>query len=129
MGDFSQPLPLRGILSADSGLGPRRMTGLIHGNSARALNELEGTTGREIWYRAWDIRISFETSYLARLAYVHKNPVKHGISRTPENYPWCSAGWLLREGHEPFVKTILSFQTDQVRVRDDFEVGDFDIES
>ena len=33
-------------------------------------------------------------SYLARLNYVHQNPVKHGLVRVANQYRWCSAAWL-----------------------------------
>jgi len=33
----------------------------------------------ELWYEFWDTHLTFEKSWLARLNYVHQNPVKHGF--------------------------------------------------
>ena len=33
-------------------------------------------------------------SLLARLNYVHNNPVHHGIVPAARQYPWCSASWF-----------------------------------
>jgi len=108
-------------LSPETGLGLEELTGKIHGNSARELNVLDGTVGRQVWYRSWDTRLSYEKSYLARLAYVHNNPVKHGLVAEARMYEWCSADWFHVHGHMPFVNTVMSFKTDKVNVYDDFD--------
>ncbi|MCH8979914.1 MAG: transposase [Armatimonadetes bacterium] len=97
-----------------------KLCGKVHMVSAKELNALDDTPGRKVWYRSWDTKITFEKSLMARIAYVHNNPVKHGLVRTPEEYQWCSAAWFLREGDRPFVETVLSFKTDRVNVYDDF---------
>ena len=51
----------------------------LHYDSARDLNELEGLPGRHVWYNFWDTRLTHQYSYLARLSYVHRNAVKHGL--------------------------------------------------
>jgi putative transposase len=106
--------------SPDTGLDLKDLSGTIHGNSARELNRIDDMIGRTVWYRCWDTRISIETSYMARLAYVHTNAVKHGLVQEARMYPWCSADWFHIHGHLPFVKTIMSFPTDKVNVYDDF---------
>src|SRR6185295_13265442 len=40
---------------------------------------IDNATGRQVWYNFWDTKLTFENSYLARLNYVHQNPVKHGL--------------------------------------------------
>jgi len=54
------------------------------------------------------------------LNYVYHNPVHHGLIDNAENYPWCSAAWFGRNAPAGFVKTVLSFKTDQLKIPDDF---------
>ncbi len=98
----------------------REFTVKLHMRAAKALNEWDQTPGRQVWYRCWDTRITFEKSLLARLAYVHQNPVHHGLVQRAEDYPWCSMKWFVEQGELPFVQSVLSFKTDQVKVPDDF---------
>jgi putative transposase len=93
----------------------------IQGSSARKLNELDGQIKRMVWYRYWDTQLTFEKSRLARLAYVHQNPVKHGVVKEAEEYSFCSMAWFLRNAEGPFRDTVLSMKTDQVKVYDDFD--------
>ncbi|MFN3653647.1 MAG: REP-associated tyrosine transposase [Armatimonadota bacterium] len=92
----------------------------LHSASARALNALDGTPGRRVWYQYWDTLMTHQTSYLARLNYVHHNPVKHGLAADPETYRWCSAGWFRQEARIDIYRLVQSFPTDRVRVIDDF---------
>ena len=98
----------------------REMISRLHMVTAKALNGLDGTPGRRVWYEDWDTHITFERSYLVRLNYVHTNPVHHGVVEAASLYPWCSAGWFERTADAAFRKTVASFKTDRVRVRDDF---------
>jgi len=107
-------------LSPDAGLGLTVLTQEIHRNAARDLNRLDGTPGRQCWYRIWDTRISYSKSYLARLNYVHCNAVKHGLVERPEAYNWCSARWFHERASPAFFKTVSSFKIDRVSVYDDF---------
>jgi putative transposase len=99
----------------------RELTSLVHGRTAFDLNKLDDAAGRKVWYSCWDTKLTYEKSYLARLAYVHKNPVKHGLVRVASHYEWCSAGWFEQNGDQPFVRTVNSFKTDKVKVPDDFD--------
>jgi len=98
----------------------RRMLGLLHETTAKAWNREDGTSGRKVWFNYWDSRITFERSYLARLQYVHENPVHHGLVPRGIDYPWCSAAWFEEQTAAAFVKSVRSFRTDAVKVRDDF---------
>lgn len=98
----------------------KTLTKAIHAKSAHFVNGLDQATGRQVWYRSWDTQITFEKSYLARLAYVHTNPVKHGFVARAEDYPWCSANWFAQNSHKPFYETVMGFKTDSVNVIDDF---------
>lgn len=98
----------------------RTLTSKVHTLTARDLNILDEKVGRRnLWYRCWDRNITFERSIMARIAYVTNNPVRHGIVQNAEEYPWCSASWLLEAG-EPFYRSVMSFRTDQLDIPDDF---------
>lgn len=94
----------------------------LYGQTANDLNRLDGLSKRPVWYNFWDTQLTFEQSYLARLNYVHQNPVKHGLVPVANQYRWCSAAWFERTATPAQVKTIYSFKTDKVKVYDDFEV-------
>ena len=90
----------------------------LHADTARELNELDGSRGRHVWYNFWETRLTHQTSYLARLNYVHQNPVKHGLVNVANQYEWCSAGWFERTVSPATVKTIYSFKTDKLKIDD-----------
>jgi putative transposase len=92
----------------------------LHANTARDLNRLDQTEGRKVWYNFWDTKLTYQQSYLARLNYVHQNPVRHGLVPVANLYNWCSAAWFERVASLATVKTIYSFKTDEVMVRDEF---------
>ena len=92
----------------------------IHGNSARELNIMDQSGGREVWYNFWETRLSYERSYLARLNYVHQNPVKHRLVPVANPYEWCSAAWFERTASPAAVKTIYSFKTDKLNIYDEY---------
>ncbi len=93
----------------------------LHGSSARVVNRLDGVQGRKVWYEFWDTRLTYERSYLARLNYVHTNPVRRGIVLDPRRYKWCSAEWFFLRADRPFYETVSSFKTDRLNVKDDFD--------
>ena len=88
--------------------------------TARAINAEDQTPGRKVWFQFRDTCLTYEKSWLARLAYVHSNPVKHGMVNAAENYPWCSMGWLLRRGNSGFSHALLKVKWDRISVDDDF---------
>ena len=94
----------------------------LHADTAREINRRDSVTERQVWFNFWDTELTYERSYLARLNYVHQNPVKHGIVPVANQYRWCSAAWFERTASPSQVKTIYSFKTDQVNVIDDFEI-------
>jgi putative transposase len=107
-------------LSPDNPGSLRSMLGKLHGIIALRLNAEDGTIGRKVFYQYWDTHITFQRSYLARLNYVHQNPVYHGIVRKASEYHWCSATWFERSARSAFVKSVNRFKTDRVKVEDDF---------
>ncbi|NQT51651.1 hypothetical protein HQ576_06365, partial [bacterium] len=96
------------------------MLGKLHMTTARWLNEKDGTPGRQVWFQFWDKQLTYQRSYLARLNYVHQNPVKHGIVPAAEEYPYCSAAWFARTASPAFQKTVGSFGWQRLKVVDDF---------
>jgi putative transposase len=100
-----------------------QMLGLLHEKTAKWLNRLDNQTGREVWHNFWETRLTHVRSYLARLNYVHQNPVKHRLVQVANQYPWCSASWFERTAKPAQVKTIYGFKTDRLKVLDDYEVS------
>jgi putative transposase len=98
----------------------RRLVGKIHGKSAIELNKVDGTPGRTVWFRSWPTLLTFQKSYLSRLAYVHFNAVKHGLVEDPRLYKWCSAAWFEPDADPAFYRTVTSMKYDRVNVHDDF---------
>ena len=98
----------------------RRFLGKLHMTTAKQLNEWDGAAGRKVWFQYWDSHITFERSYLARLNYVHNNPVHHGVVTLAESYPWCSASWFTRSASPAFLSMVKSFKTDELEIQDDY---------
>jgi putative transposase len=94
----------------------------LHSLTAREANHHDGTPGRRVWHEYWDTHLTFERSYLARLHYVHQNPVRHGLVPDATAYPWCSAAWFEQHASPAFVNTVASFKTDQLKVPDEYVV-------
>ena len=92
----------------------------LHELSTKRLNRTDGVVCRRIWCNYWESRITFQTSYLARLKYVHDNPVHHGVALNAANYAWCSRDWLERTAKQAFVRQLDGFKIDAVNVPDDF---------
>ena len=97
-----------------------RLVKHLHADSARKLNRLDGKVGRRVWFNFWDTKLTYERSYLARLNYVHQNPVKHGLVIMANQYRWCSAAWFERVAPPALIKTIYGFKTDNLNIHDDF---------
>jgi putative transposase len=94
----------------------------LHTATATYVNEHDGVRERKVWFQYWDTHLSYQRSYLARLSYVHGNPVRHGIVSQADQYPWCSAGWFHRRAPRAFYRTVMEFPCDEVIVPDDFGV-------
>ena len=91
----------------------------FHSVSAREVNRVDGA-GRHVWYQFWDKHLTFERSYLARLNYVHQNPVHHQLVGDATNYRWCSASWFESQVSRAFAQSVRRFGSDRLRVVDDF---------
>jgi putative transposase len=97
-----------------------KFLGHLHTKTAIELNKLDEAKGREVWYNFWDTKLTYERSYLARLNYVHQNPVKHGLVAVANQYQWCSASWFERNASPSIIKTIYGFKTDKLKIDDDY---------
>ena len=107
--------------TTESGGQLQRLLSHLHTATASELNVRDGTPRRDVWHNFWDTRLTFEKSYLARLNYVHQNPVKHGLVLVANQYRWCSAAWFERTATTAQMKTIYSFKTDKLRLHDEYE--------
>ena len=92
----------------------------VHSITAIQFNRWDNTPGRQVWQNYWDTCITYEKSYLARLRYVHENPVKHGLVDNAMNYPYCSYRWLIERGDEDLKELVLNQPIDKANVFDDF---------
>jgi putative transposase len=92
----------------------------LHSKTAVYVNALDATPARKVWWQHRDTCLTYEKSYLARLHYVHNNPVHHGLVPIAENYRWCSMRWFVREAKPGFRRTVLSFKIDRLNIPDDF---------
>ena len=79
------------LITLDGALTIEKALQLIKGNfSYRAKRELGFQ--REIWQRGFsDERVWDRESFLAHRSYIDDNPVKAGLARSAEEYPYCSA--------------------------------------
>ncbi len=100
-----------------------RMLSKLHEKTAKWVNQLDETSGRQVWFNFRETRLTYQKSYLARLNYTHQNAVKHGLVPVANQYPWCSARWFERTARPAQVNTIYQIKTDRLNVLDDFEVS------
>jgi len=73
----------------------------VHGRLSRQWNLEDHAVGRKVWYCYSDRAIRSEGHYYTTLNYIHYNPVKHGWSLSPYDWPHSSVSWYLEhEGRE-----------------------------
>ena len=99
----------------------------FHSLTAIQANRWDRAPGRKVWFQFWDTELTYPKSYFARLSYVHRNAVHHGIVREPSLYAWCSAGWFQRQTEPSFYERIMTMKIDQVSIEDDFKVEAADL--
>ena len=61
----------------------------LHTATATAINQLDNESLRQVWHNFWDTELTIETSYLARLHYVHTNAIRHNLVKVANQYRWC----------------------------------------
>jgi len=109
--------------SLNGGESLSEMLAILHNKLAAWVNRLDGSRGRKVWHNFWESRMTRQSSYLARLHYVHQNAARHGLVAVGNQYPWCSAAWFERVASPAMVRSIYRFKLDRVNVRDDFQIG------
>jgi putative transposase len=92
----------------------------VHSITAIEINRWDNTSGRQVWFNYWDSCLTYEISYLARLHYVHMNPVKHGITDSAIDHPFCSYRWFVEQGDEAIKQQVFAQHIDRVKIFDDF---------
>lgn len=97
------------------------MLSILHTRTARWINRLDNAPDRKVWCNYWETKLTYQRSYLARLNYVHQNPVRHGLVPVANQYPWGSAAWFERTASAAMVKSIYRFKIDGLRVLDEFD--------
>jgi putative transposase len=96
----------------------RRWLTHLHADTARAVNRLDSTPGRQVWQNYRETLLTFEKSYLARLHYTHTNPVHHGLVRVAADYAWCSAAEFAAATTPAWQQTIASFSFTEIATED-----------
>lgn len=75
---------------------PATVSGIVHslkGFTANVANEILGQSGR-FWSPDYFDRFIRDRRHLTNvLKYIDENPVKAGLCRTPDDWPWGSAGF------------------------------------
>jgi REP element-mobilizing transposase RayT len=72
---------------------PSRLLKSLKGATAREANRLLGRTGEPFWQKeSYDHWVRNQTEFSRIRAYIEHNPVKAGLVKSPEEYPWSSAG-------------------------------------
>ena len=92
----------------------------VHSITAIQINRWDNTPGRQVWHNYWDTCITYEKSYLARIHYVHMNPVKHGLTDNALDYPYCSYKWFVEQGEKTLQQQVFTQPIDRVKIIDDF---------
>lgn len=92
----------------------------LHSITAIEINRWDNTSGRKVWFNYWDTCLTHEKSYLARLHYVHTNPVKHGLTGRAVDYPFCSYRWFVEQGNEELRQQVFQQPIDCLEIVDDF---------
>jgi putative transposase len=79
------------LLTVDGKTSIERAVQLIKGGYSFRRNTELGLAG-EIWPPGFsEVRIRDRKSFLAHKKYIDENPVKAGLAKSAEEYPYCSA--------------------------------------
>ena len=108
------------VAQTENGQQLHDMLSRFHSKSAIAVNQRDGVEGRQVWYQFWDVQLSYEASWLARLRYTHENAVHHGLVQVAAQYRWCSAAWFERTARPSFVETLRRMKIDRVKIYDEY---------
>jgi putative transposase len=91
----------------------------LHSASTKELNRVDDMPGRtRLWQNFRETHLTLQRGYLARLNYVHQNPVHHKLVPLASQWPWCSAAEFKRAVSPAWLKTVASFRFDQIALAD-----------
>jgi REP element-mobilizing transposase RayT len=77
-----------------------KITRYLKGYSAREANKILGCTGQSFWQdESYDHWARDDDEFYRIIAYIENNPVKAGLARLPEDWPWSSAAERKRRGY------------------------------
>ena len=69
-----------------------RISRALKGFTARQANKILGRTGQRLWQQeSFDHWVRSEESFSRIAAYVEHNPVRAGLAKRPQDWPWSSA--------------------------------------
>ena len=69
-----------------------RITTALKTFTARRINKILGRTGRQFWqHESFDHWVRNEEEFSRIAAYVEQNPVRAGLVKRPQDWPWSSA--------------------------------------
>ena len=74
---------------------------LVRGISARNVNKFAGREGPLWQEESFDHVLRSEESFEDKLEYIRQNPVRRGLVKVPEDYPWL---WIERCGSDTPVR-------------------------
>ncbi len=81
----------------------------LHGASAIRLNQLDGTSGRKVWYQYWDRFPRGESDFWTYFNYIHINPIKHGYVPAPDGLQSIGQGQVsIAPGQIPTIHQYLA---------------------
>jgi len=84
------------LLTVGEGMTIEKAMQLVKGRFSFRLKKELGFAG-EVWQRGFsEVQVMGRESFDAHRAYIAKNPVKAGLVRSAENYPFCF-GYLVRK--------------------------------
>ncbi len=92
----------------------------IHKYTARRINEFDKVSKRKIWWNYWDSCITYESSYFARLNYIHFNAVKHGNVNDPMKWKFSSYNQFYDLDSKAAERIEENYHFEGVNVKDDF---------
>src|ERR1700680_4232718 len=79
-------------LLIDPRIDPSQLMRSLKGATAREANKVLGRTGEPFWQKeSYDRWVRDEAEFERIRAYIENNPVKAGVVKSPEEFPWSSA--------------------------------------
>jgi putative transposase len=97
----------------------RNMVRKLHSLTTKELNRRDNQAARtRLWQNFRETHLTHQRSYLARLHYVHQNAVHHKLVTRGSDWKWCSAAEFKQAVTPAWLKTICSFQYDEIASKD-----------